>query len=120
MNVRSQNRRKHSGQCGFSLMEVLVAMVVGLIVVGAGFMIFQQASSTSRTTMSKTEMEQNGRASLNFIMQDISMANNDYQLLGVGVPQTGAVRQFLDVPDAIRAHSSTTWRRRSFRTTRTL
>ena len=84
-----QNRLRHSSQRGFSLMEVLVAMVVGLIVVGAGFMLFQSASSTSRSTMSKTEMEQNGRAALNFMMQDISMANNDYQQLGVGVPQTG-------------------------------
>ena len=91
MDDPSQNRQGRL-QYGFSLLEVLIAMVVGFVVVGAGFMLFQQASATGRTTMSKTEMEQNGRAALNLMMQDISMANNDYQVLGVGVPQTGALK----------------------------
>ena len=89
MNDRSQSRLKHRGQSGFTLLEALVAMAVGIVVVGAGVLLFQQASSGSRSTMSNTEMEQNGRAALNFVMQDISMANTDYQLAGIRVPQTG-------------------------------
>lgn len=80
-------RKKH--QQGFSLLEALVAMAVGLVVIGAGFMLFQQATNASKTTLSKTEMEQNGRAALNFMMQDVSVAATDYQQ-GVGVPQTGS------------------------------
>jgi Tfp pilus assembly protein PilW len=91
MNVRLSRLRKKSPK-GYSLLEALTAMAVGLIVIGAGFMLFQQASSTSGSTMSKAEMEQNGRAALNFMMQDISVAAVDYQQAGIGVPQTGAVK----------------------------
>jgi prepilin-type N-terminal cleavage/methylation domain-containing protein len=86
-----QSRLKTKCQKGFSLLEALVAMAVGLVVVGAGFMLFQQATNASRTTLSKTEMEQNGRAALNFMMQDVSVAATDYQQ-GVGVPQTGSTK----------------------------
>ncbi len=79
MNFRSQIRLRRNLKAGFTLLEALVAMVVGLVVVGAGFMLFQSASSTSRSTMSRAEMEQNGRAALNFMMQDFSMAATDYQ-----------------------------------------
>ncbi len=85
-----QSRLKKKSQQGFSLLEALVAMAVGLVVVGAGFMLFQQATNASKTTLSKTEMEQNGRAALNFMMQDVSVAATDYQQAGVGVPQTGS------------------------------
>ncbi len=90
MNVRL-SRLRGKFQNGYSLLEALVAMAVGLVVIGAGFMLFQQASSSSGSTMSKAEMEQNGRAALNFMMQDISVAAVDYQQAGIGVPQTGAV-----------------------------
>jgi len=78
-------------QTGFTLMEAIVAMAAGLLVIGAAVMLFNQASSAGRTTMSKTEMEQNGRAALNFMLQDLGMAATDYQQAGVRVPQAGSL-----------------------------
>ncbi len=92
MNSRSQIRLRRNLKAGFTLLEALVAMVVGLVVVGAGFMLFQSASSTSRSTMSRAEMQQNGRAALNFMMQDLSMASTDYQQSGIALATVGTTK----------------------------
>lgn len=91
MNFQRQNWLKHK-QHGFTLMEAITAMAVGLLVIGAGLMLFKQASTASNSTLSNADMEQNGRAALNFMMQDISMTATDYQQAGIGVPQVGSVK----------------------------
>jgi hypothetical protein len=90
MSSPRQKQTREMRQMGFTLMEAIVAMAAGLLVLGAAMMLFQQASSAGRTTMSKTEMEQNGRAALNFMLQDLGMAATDYQQAGVRVPQSGS------------------------------
>jgi hypothetical protein len=91
MSSPRQKQTREMRQMGFTLMEAIVAMAAGLLVLGAAMMLFQQASSAGRTTMSKTEMEQNGRAALNFMLQDLGMAATDYQQAGVRVPQSGSM-----------------------------
>lgn len=94
--LRDQGRRN---QLGFTLLEAIIAMAVGLIVVGAAFMLFQSASSTSRSTMSRTEMQQNGRSALNFLMQDLSMAATDYQQTGIVLPMLGTTKPVFECAD---------------------
>ena len=92
MGFQSQIRPRRNLTAGFTLLEALVAMVVGLVVVGAGFMLFQSASSTTRSTMSRAEMQQNGRGALNFMMQDLSMASTDYQQSGIALATVGTTK----------------------------
>ena len=96
-----------------------MARPAGLLVIGAGFMLFQQASPRVGQRMSNTEMEQNGRAALNFMLQDLGMAATDYQQAGVRVPQTGSTMAILGCSGCSTPLIRTTWLHPSFRTTRT-
>jgi hypothetical protein len=95
MSSSMRKRPRQRQQPGFTLMEAIVAMAAGLLVIGAGLMLFKQASTAGRSTMSNTEMEQNGRAALNFMLQDLGMAATDYQQAGVRVPQSGSLMAIL-------------------------
>lgn len=67
---------------GFSLMEVLLAMALGLIVVGAGVAMFKSATNVTQTAFSRSDMQQNARGALAIITRDLSQAS-------IGIPQAG-------------------------------
>lgn len=64
-------------QRGFSLIELLVAMAIGIIVMGA---IFSMYTTTSKTNMLQEQvagMQQNLRASMFYMVREIRMAGCD-------------------------------------------
>lgn len=59
---------------GFTLLELMVSMAIGLIVMGAAVQLFVQATKATWTTSQKSEMQQDFRAAANLLQRDISMA----------------------------------------------
>src|SRR4030095_16939292 len=84
-------RRSGSGRNqGFTLVEVLVAMALGIIVLGAAVQLFSRAVDGTFLVKQRAEMQQNGRAAVGLLTQDISLA-------GAGLPTSG-----IQLPTATR------------------
>lgn len=73
--------RENSKQ-GFTLMELIVAMALGLLVMGAMTSLFKTGLDSTRLIMQRTETQQNMRAAIDLMVKDISMA-------GAGLPSGG-------------------------------
>lgn len=75
---------------GYSLVELLIAMALGLIVVGAGMAIFRSATNVTQLTFSRSDMQQNARGALAIITRDLSQASIGIPQSGVALPSGGA------------------------------
>ncbi len=69
---------------GFTLMEMVIAMGLGVIVLGTAVNLFSKALNASYIVTQRSEMQQNGRAAVDLMAKDISLA-------GAGLP-TGGVQ----------------------------
>ncbi len=67
---------------GFSLAELMVAALLGLILTGGAMVILQRSVAVSDLAGALGEVHQNGRVAVNLIARDLSMA-------GTGIPQGG-------------------------------
>jgi prepilin-type N-terminal cleavage/methylation domain-containing protein len=67
-------RRTTNSSDGFTLLELMLAMFIGLIVVGGCVSLFSQALKASWITSQKSELQQDFRASANLLQRDISSA----------------------------------------------
>jgi len=67
---------------GFSIFELIIAMALGLLLLGAANQLFNSAVKTTALVSNRTEMQQNSRAAMDLIAKDISMA-------GAGLPAGG-------------------------------
>ena len=78
-------KRRHTlGQqhkpCGFSLIELMVALAIGLIVATASFSAYLGASGASRVAEAQGRMNEDGQAALSVLTQQLRMAgSNPYQ-----------------------------------------
>ncbi len=59
---------------GFSLVELLVAMTVGLILLGGIYQIFNSSTTTARAGEQLALLQENGRFVLDYMARDIRMA----------------------------------------------
>ena len=73
---------KQKSERGFTLMELMVAMVVGLIVMGAMTSVFKTGMDSAMLVTQRAETQQNMRAAIDLMVKDISMA-------GAGLPSGG-------------------------------
>jgi prepilin-type N-terminal cleavage/methylation domain-containing protein len=71
---------------GFSMVELMVAMAVGLIVMSAAAQLFKSGMDTTMMITQQAEMQQNVRAALNLIAKDVSMAGAGMPPGGVNLP----------------------------------
>jgi type IV pilus assembly protein PilW len=78
----TQMTRKRAS--GFSLVELMIAMAVGLVVMSAIVNIFIKTNDAAQLVGRRAEMQQNARTAMNLIARDISLA-------GAGLP-TGGVQ----------------------------
>jgi type IV pilus assembly protein PilW len=67
---------------GFTLMELLIAMALGLVVVGAAVQVFSRGMDATYLVSQRAEMQQDVRAAQNILVKDISLA-------GAGLPPGG-------------------------------
>lgn len=77
------------GQHGLSLMEALVALLIGAIVLTAGATLVTKALQITDLITVRTEMQQDGRAAINSILKDLSLAGTGMPVGGIQLP-TGA------------------------------
>jgi prepilin-type N-terminal cleavage/methylation domain-containing protein len=71
---------------GFSLVELMIAMVIGLVVMGAATSLFKTGMDATMMITEQAEMQQNVRAAVNLISKDISMAGAGLPAGGVQLP----------------------------------
>jgi prepilin-type N-terminal cleavage/methylation domain-containing protein len=74
--------KKQNAALGFTLMELLISMAVGLIVLGAISSLFQMGMVSTVLVTQRAETQQNLRAAVDLMVKDISMA-------GAGLPSGG-------------------------------
>jgi prepilin-type N-terminal cleavage/methylation domain-containing protein len=61
---------------GFTLLELMVSMAIGLIVLGAGLQIYSSVMRATFVSSERSEMQQDFRAAANLLQRDISMAGS--------------------------------------------
>ena len=74
--------RYYTGRKGFSLIEMMIAMSVGLIVLGGAVQIYSSSVNATWTVSQRALLQQDARAAYNLLAQDIGMA-------GAGIPTGG-------------------------------
>jgi prepilin-type N-terminal cleavage/methylation domain-containing protein len=83
---------------GFSLIELLIAMALGLVVLGATTQLFKSGMDATRLVTQSSEMQQNARATLNLIAKDVSMAGSGLPSGGLALPYgAGSTASFFAV-----------------------
>jgi len=83
-------------EAGFTLVELLIALVMSVVVVGAVYYTFNSQQKSFSLINQKIDMQQEGRAALNFMMRDFRMA-------GARVPKSKAlvITDATDGPDEV-------------------
>lgn len=62
------------GQRGFSLIELMIALAIGLLIMATVITIYVASSRTSRTAEMESQMNEDGLIALNIIQQQVRMA----------------------------------------------
>lgn len=88
---------------GFSLVELLIAMALGLIVLASTMQLFKNGMDASLLISQSSEMQQNARATLNLMAKDVSMAGSGLPSGGMALPNGGAAVNSLFAVDATQA-----------------
>lgn len=74
--------RTNKSSAGFTLVEMLLALALGMVVVAAAVSLFTSAVNATFTVSQRAEMQQDIRAAQNMLTQDIGLA-------GAGMPTGG-------------------------------
>lgn len=77
------NRRGTEAQGGFSLLELLIAIVCTLFVSGAIFAMITAGNNAFRREPALSDMQQNARIAMDLIQRDVAAAGNE---MGIGPP----------------------------------
>lgn len=88
---------------GFTLIEFLVAMALGLIVLAATVQLFKGGMDATVLVSQQSEMQQNVRAALNLIAKDVSMAGSGLPSGGFALPNGAGATPSLFAVDSNRA-----------------
>jgi prepilin-type N-terminal cleavage/methylation domain-containing protein len=88
---------------GFTLIEFLVAVALGLIVLAATMQLFKGGMDATMLVSQQSEMQQNVRAALNLIAKDVSMAGSGLPSGGFSLPNGAGSSASLFGVDANRA-----------------
>lgn len=90
---RASNQLKYSSlhvwNAGFSLIELLVAIVLGLLLTDGIITLFNTTSGTSRVQNALALLQENGRFATTRIMEDLRMGNYQYCSTSGGSGLTG-------------------------------
>lgn len=88
--IFANNTFKRSRQRGFSIVEMMIALLVGLFLMGGIIDIFQSSRQTNSLQISLSKIQQDGRIAINTLSTDIRMADyrGCYTDLSDGVENT--------------------------------
>ena len=70
----SFRRKDHSNEHGFTLMELLIAMFLGMIVLGAGYTVFQGSNRAATQQNLDNRMQDNARVAMDVIARSFRRA----------------------------------------------
>ena len=76
---------------GFTLVEWLIAMLIGVFLIGGGLSIFVASRATTEDAFDQSELQENGRIAMRLLTQDLKWAGfwGDYtgspMVVGSGV-----------------------------------
>jgi prepilin-type N-terminal cleavage/methylation domain-containing protein len=82
-----RHMKRHAAK-GFTLVEMLVSVVLGLLIVGAGVMVYKQAQDSTTYMTQRTVVQGNARTAINQLSQDLNLAGYGLPIAGVVVPST--------------------------------
>lgn len=88
---------------GFTLIEFLVAVALGLIVLAATMQLFKGGMDATILVSQQSEMQQNVRAALNLIAKDVGMAGSGLPSGGFPLPNGANATPSLFAVDSVRA-----------------
>jgi prepilin-type N-terminal cleavage/methylation domain-containing protein len=71
---------------GFTLLEMMAAMAIGIVVIGAATELFKSGMDASALVTQQAEMQQNVRSALNLVARDVSMAGSGLPAGGLSLP----------------------------------
>jgi type IV pilus assembly protein PilW len=101
-------------QQGFTLVEIMVAMLLGLFLLGGGLQVVTHSKTTYRTQEALSRIQENGRFALYFLAQDIRMAgfigcgNQDALTNTLNTP-TAFLYNFGTAIEGFESSSATAW-----------
>lgn len=67
-------RLKQLAQTGFSLVEVMIGLIIGLLILMGVVMVYLSGSRTAATTEALSRVQESGRFAMHFLSQDIRSA----------------------------------------------
>lgn len=85
-------RRENHNIAGFTLLELMVSMGIGLLLLGSALMMYRQAVNATFVTSQRSEMQQDFRAAANLMARDIGMAGSG------GLGQQGLASNSVGLP----------------------
>lgn len=89
--------RKYSDyQQGFTLIELMVAMVLGLLVAAGIVTVFASTSSSNKAQTQLARLQEEGRFAMTRLGTDLRMANGQYCTNSGGVAKQGSGGTYLD------------------------
>jgi prepilin-type N-terminal cleavage/methylation domain-containing protein len=73
---------------GFTLIEIMVAMAVSMIALGAAVLMFRDSTKANNNVSQTADMSDNIRAGLNMIVQDLIQTGTGIPVGGISIPNT--------------------------------
>ncbi len=81
--------QKSNREAGFTLVELMVSMALGLIVMASMASLFKMGLNSTMLVTQRAETQENMRAALNLMVKDISMAGAGLPSGGIQLPNGG-------------------------------
>ena len=75
-----------SSSCGFTLIDVVIAMAISLVVLSGALVLTSQATGISDHVTQQSDMQQNGRVAINLVARELSSAGTGFPAGGIQLP----------------------------------
>ena len=75
--TRRQHSQRHCRSNGFSLIELMVSLTIGLVIAVAAFSAYLGAASAGKTSEAQIRMNEDGQAALSILTQQLRMAGTN-------------------------------------------
>ncbi len=98
-SFNSKNLTAHTGEKGFSLLELLVAMVIFMVVTGSIWGVLRVAQQSRSTVSQQVQLAKNVRLALNLMGRDTYNAGFGYPLKNTVVLPDNRISTVLGIPN---------------------